>query len=76
MTEEIFGPILPILAVDGPDEQVAKEAQSVLRLIGQLVLTRTDAERRLAARVRGAHHRVRVTGGPPLHDGRPAVAGQ
>lgn len=32
------------VAVDGPDEQVAEEAQSVLRLIGQLVLTRTDAE--------------------------------
>lgn len=32
------------LAVDGPDEQAAEEAQSVLRLIGQLVLTRTDAE--------------------------------
>ncbi|NUL47702.1 hypothetical protein F7P69_21225 [Cellulosimicrobium funkei] len=32
------------VAVDGPDAQVAEEAQSVLRLIGQLVLTRTDAE--------------------------------
>lgn len=32
------------VAVDGPDEQVAEEAQSVLRLIGQLVLTRTEAE--------------------------------
>ncbi|MEV4899713.1 hypothetical protein AB0K08_00035 [Citricoccus sp. NPDC055426] len=32
------------VAVDGPDGQLAEEAQSVLRLIGQLVLTRTDAE--------------------------------
>jgi hypothetical protein len=32
------------LAVDGPDAEVAADAQAVLRLIGQLVLTRTDAE--------------------------------
>ncbi len=32
------------VSVDGPDAQVAAEAESVLRLIGQLVLTRTEAE--------------------------------
>ncbi|REE04608.1 hypothetical protein C8E99_2448 [Citricoccus muralis] len=32
------------VAVDGPDAVVAEESQAVLRLIGQLVLTRTDAE--------------------------------
>ena len=32
------------LAVAGPDTEVAAEAQAVLRLIGQIVSTRTDAE--------------------------------
>jgi hypothetical protein len=32
------------LAVDGPDGQAAADAEAVLRLVGQLVLTRTDAE--------------------------------
>jgi hypothetical protein len=32
------------LAVAGPDSQIAQEAQAVLRLIGQIVATRTDAE--------------------------------
>jgi len=32
------------LAVEGPDADVAAEAEAVLRLIGQIVATRTDAE--------------------------------
>ncbi len=32
------------LAVEGPDEQIAAEAEAVLRLIGQIVHTRTEAE--------------------------------
>ena len=32
------------LAVDGPDGDVAAEAQAVLRLLGQIVASRTDAE--------------------------------
>jgi hypothetical protein len=32
------------LAVDGPDADVAAEAEAVLRLIGQIVATRTEAE--------------------------------
>lgn len=32
------------LAVSGPDADVAAEAQAVLRLVGQIVATRTDAE--------------------------------
>jgi len=32
------------LAVEGPDSTVAAEAEAVLRLLGQLVHTRTDAE--------------------------------
>ncbi|MBP3035754.1 hypothetical protein J2M53_05715 [Arthrobacter sp. zg-ZUI100] len=32
------------LAVDGPDGDIAAEAQAVLRLLGQIVASRTDAE--------------------------------
>jgi hypothetical protein len=32
------------VSVDGPDPEMAAEAEAVLRLVGQLVLTRTDAE--------------------------------
>lgn len=32
------------LAVDGPDPGIAAEAQAVLRLLGQIVASRTDAE--------------------------------
>lgn len=32
------------LAVEGPDSEVAAEAEAVLRLLGQIVYTRTDAE--------------------------------
>ncbi|WP_336714575.1 hypothetical protein [Arthrobacter sp. USHLN218] len=32
------------LAVEGPDAEVAAEAEAVLRLIGQIVATRTEAE--------------------------------
>lgn len=32
------------LAVDGPDRDIAAEAQAVLRLLGQIVASRTDAE--------------------------------
>lgn len=32
------------LAVEGPDADVAAEAEAVLRLLGQIVYTRTDAE--------------------------------
>jgi hypothetical protein len=32
------------LAVSGPDADIAAEAEAVLRLIGQIVSTRTDAE--------------------------------
>lgn len=32
------------LAVDGPDAQIAAEAEAVLRLLGQIVYTRTEAE--------------------------------
>ncbi|GAA3292121.1 hypothetical protein GCM10017708_21830 [Arthrobacter citreus] len=32
------------LAVDGPDREIAAEAQAVLRLLGQIVASRTDAE--------------------------------
>lgn len=32
------------VAVDGPDQEAAGQAEAVLRLVGQLVLTRTDAE--------------------------------
>lgn len=32
------------LAVEGPDGEVAAEAEAVLRLLGQIVSTRTDAE--------------------------------
>lgn len=35
------------LAVDGPDREAAEQAQAVLRLIGQLVWTRTEAEWRV-----------------------------
>ena len=32
------------VSVDGPDTETAAQAEAVLRLVGQLVLTRTDAE--------------------------------
>ncbi|MCU1631970.1 MAG: hypothetical protein JWM61_622 [Micrococcaceae bacterium] len=32
------------LAVEGPDGEIAAEAEAVLRLLGQIVYTRTDAE--------------------------------
>ncbi|WP_458117211.1 hypothetical protein [Arthrobacter sp. D2-10] len=32
------------LAIEGPDSEVAAEAEAVLRLLGQIVYTRTDAE--------------------------------
>lgn len=32
------------LAIEGPDSDVAAEAEAVLRLLGQIVYTRTDAE--------------------------------
>lgn len=32
------------LAIDGPDSEVAAEAEAVLRLLGQIVYTRTEAE--------------------------------
>jgi hypothetical protein len=32
------------VSVDGPDAEAAAQAEAVLRLVGQLVLTRTDAE--------------------------------
>ncbi|MDF9278999.1 hypothetical protein P4U43_14510 [Arthrobacter sp. EH-1B-1] len=32
------------LAVEGPDSEVSAEAEAVLRLLGQIVYTRTDAE--------------------------------
>lgn len=32
------------LAVEGPDSTIAAEAEAVLRLLGQIVFTRTDAE--------------------------------
>jgi hypothetical protein len=32
------------VSVDGPDPEMAAETEAVLRLVGQLVLTRTDAE--------------------------------
>lgn len=32
------------LAVEGPDSEVASEAEAVLRLLGQIVFTRTEAE--------------------------------
>ncbi|WP_028281448.1 hypothetical protein [Arthrobacter sp. H5] len=32
------------LAVDGPDTQIAAEAEAVLRLLGQIVYTRSEAE--------------------------------
>lgn len=32
------------LAVEGPDSEIAAEAEAVLRLLGQIVFTRTDAE--------------------------------
>ena len=32
------------LAAEGPDHRLASEAEAVLRLLGQIVATRTDAE--------------------------------
>ncbi|WP_247815307.1 aldehyde dehydrogenase family protein [Actinomadura luzonensis] len=51
MTEETFGPVLPVMAVDGPDEAVALAADSAYGLSAAVFAATEEQARAVAARL-------------------------
>ncbi|MEW9550451.1 aldehyde dehydrogenase family protein [Nonomuraea sp. NPDC050783] len=51
MTEETFGPVLPVMAVDGPDEAVALAADSAYGLSAAVFAATEERARAVAARL-------------------------
>jgi oligopeptide/dipeptide ABC transporter ATP-binding protein len=64
MAEEVFGPVLPILTVDGPDEAIARIRERDKPLTAYVFTEDRDLERRFADRIGVLYGGVLMETGP------------